>query len=189
MVLRIHLSSIRKEEVSMDATTRKYINNLAQQVIATYNIEIPITDINKVVKSIGGSICKKTGFDDLCDGTIKKSGEDSFEIAVSCYQSSNREIFTVAHELGHLFLHMGFRTNLALWQQQDNAVYTRFGSSLQESQANEFAGALLMPEEEYLSVLRRFAKGNKVDMNEVAQYFRVSTAAATTRGKILGYLA
>lgn len=43
----------------MDATTRKYINNLAQQVIATYNIEIPITDINKVVKSIGGSICKK----------------------------------------------------------------------------------------------------------------------------------
>lgn len=59
----------------MDATTRKYINNLAQQVIATYNIEIPITDINKVVKSIGGSICKKTGFDDLCDGTIKNLGK------------------------------------------------------------------------------------------------------------------
>ncbi len=173
----------------MDAATRKYINDLAQQVIAIYNIEIPITDIDAVVQRIGGTICEKLGFDDLCDGTIKKAGEESFEIIVSPYQSNNRKIFTVAHELGHLFLHMGFRTNLALWQQQDNAVYTRFGSSLQESQANEFAGALLMPKEEYISVLRRFAKGNKVDMNEVAQHFRVSTAAATTRGKILGYLA
>lgn len=173
----------------MDISTRSYINNLAQQVIKVYNITIPITNIDDVVRAIGGTIIEKNNFDDLCDGTIIKDGENSFRIAISPHQSAQRRVFTIAHELGHLFLHMGYRTNPDLWEVQDQRVFRRFGSSEQEYQANEFAAALLMPKEIYRCVLMDNAINNRADMSIVAKYFNVSQAAAINRGKFLGYLA
>lgn len=173
----------------MDFSTRSYINNLAERVIDVYNIAIPITNIDDVVHTIGGTIVEKNSFDDLCDGTIIKEGENSFRIAISPYQNDQRRAFTIAHELGHLFLHMGYRTNPSLWKVQDQKVFRRFGSSEQEYQANEFAAALLMPKATYSRVLMENATAGRVDMSDVAKYFNVSQAAAINRGKFLGYLA
>ena len=173
----------------MDFSTRSYINSLAQQVIKVYDITIPITNIDDVVRTIGGTIVEKNNFDDLCDGTIIKDGTNSFRIAISPYQNDQRRVFTIAHELGHLFLHMGYRTNPSLWEAQDQRVFIRFGSSEQEYQANEFAAALLMPKDTYRRILMENAKNNRVDMSTIAQYFNVSQAAAINRGKFLGYLA
>ena len=172
----------------MDFATRNYISDLAQQVINAYGIAIPITDIDRVVKDIGGTIEEKNNFDDLCDGTIIKEGDNSFRIAISPYQNNERRSFTIAHELGHLFLHMGFRTNVDLWRTQDRTYYRRFGSSEQEYQANEFAASLLMPREIYRKVLMDNAINNRVDIAKVANYFHVSQSAATNRGRFLGYL-
>lgn len=173
----------------MDLVTRNYINDLAQQVINAYSITIPITDIDEIVHRIGGTIEEKNNFDDLCDGTIIKDGHNSFRIAISPFQNAQRRSFTIAHELGHLFLHMGFRTNLDLWKTQDQTVYRRFGSSAQEYQANEFAASLLMPREIYKSIIMKNAVDGRVDIVEIAKYFNVSQAAAINRGKFLGYLA
>ena len=173
----------------MDFATRNYINNLAQQVINVYKFSIPITNIDDVVRVIGGKIEEKYNFDDLCDGTIIKEGDDSFRIAISPFQSPGRRTFTIAHELGHLFLHMGFRTNLSLWEAQNKKVFRRFGSSEQEYQANEFAAALLMPKDKYKEVLFENCVDGHVDMEIIASYFNVSQAAAINRGKFLGYLA
>ena len=41
------------------------------------------------------------------------------KIIVSPFQDEKRERFTIAHELGHLFLHMGYRTNNELWEKQE----------------------------------------------------------------------
>ena len=172
----------------MDLVTRNYINDLAQQVINAYSITIPITDIDEIVRRIGGTIEEKNNFDDLCDGTIIKDGDNSFRIAISPFQNAQRRSFTIAHELGHLFLHMGFRTNLDLWRTQDQTVYRRFGSSAQEYQANEFAASLLMPREIYKSIIMKNAVDGRVDIVEIAKYFNVSQAAAINRGKFLGYL-
>ena len=172
----------------MDFATRDYINDLAQQVIRDYNIAIPISDIDRVVSGMGGRIEEKKNFDDLCDGTIIKDGGSSFRIVISPYQNNQRRLFTIAHELGHLFLHMGFRTNAELWQTQDQTVYRRFGSSEQEYQANEFAASLLMPREKYREVLKKNAVNGRVDIATVAEYFHVSQSAATNRGRFLGYL-
>lgn len=172
----------------MDFATRNYISDLAQQVINAYGIAIPITDIDRVVKDIGGTIEEKNNFDDLCDGTIIKDGEKSFRIAISPYQNDQRRSFTIAHELGHLFLHMGFRTNADLWQAQKRTVYRRFGSSEQEYQANEFAASLLMPREIYRKALMDNAVNGRVNIAKVADYFHVSQSAAINRGRFLGYL-
>lgn len=172
----------------MDILTQNYINELAHKVISTYDITIPITDIEKIVQRMGGKIEEKFNFDDLCDGTICKVGTNSFHIAISPFQNPQRKTFTIAHELGHLFLHMGFRTNNQLWEHQNETVYRRFGLSEQEYQANEFAASLLMPKEIYKKVLDENSSGNLANISEVACYFKVSVAAATNRGRFLGYL-
>lgn len=173
----------------MDTATRNYINSLAQNIINFYNITIPITNIESVVKLIGGEIEEKFNFDDMCDGSISKYGINSFRIIISPYQNNERKSFTIAHELGHLFLHMGYMTNDSVWQTQYQAVYRRFGATEQEYQANEFAAALLMPINNYRQIIDKYSIGNQVNIAEVAKYFKVSISAATNRGRFLGYLA
>jgi len=173
----------------MDIMTRKYISELAQRVMDVYDIKAPISDIESIVNKLGGTIEVKRDFDDFCEGTIRKSGENGFVIAVSPFQNEQRKAFTIAHELGHLFLHMGFMIDKELWMNQDQVVYTRFGTSEQEYQANEFAASLLMPEKLYKEVIDSCSRDNRVNMSEVASYFNVSISAAINRGKFLGYLA
>ena len=110
-------------------------------------------------------------------------------IAISYFQNPQRKTFTIAHELGHLFLHMGFIIDRNLWQTQNETVYRRFGTSEQEYQANEFAASLLMPQVAYKRVLDQYSENNMVDMSKVAKHFNVSMAAAINRGRFLGYLA
>lgn len=172
----------------MDIFTRDYINELTQRIIIAYNIKIPITNIENIVHQMGGVLEEKFNFDDLYDGTIKKTGNTSFYIAISPFQSEQRKAFTIAHELGHLFLHMGFQINPFLWERQNETIYKRFGASEQEYQANEFAASLLMPKELYRDILNKSLDGNRVNISKVADFFNVSITAATNRGRFLGYL-
>ena len=67
--------------------------------------------------------------------------KQTLRLFVSPFQSSERRKFTIAHELGHLFLHMGYMIDSDLWEQQENATFYRAGNSSEEYQANEFAAA------------------------------------------------
>ena len=122
----------------MDNSTRRMINSLAEDVLSAYNISVPIGNIDEIVEKLGGTIQKEAFFS---DGAVEKEG-NGFKIIVSPFQDEKRERFTIAHELGHLFLHMGYRTNNELWEKQENNIYHRIGNSEKEYQANEFAAAL-----------------------------------------------
>lgn len=167
---------------------KELINNLTQDIIKEYNIKIPITNIEEVVQSLGGEIETDYNLEYVVSGSIRKQN-DSFVISISPYQTEERKRFTVAHELGHLFLHMGYKINDDLWKKQDNEEYYRVGNSMLEYQANEFAAALLMPKEIYKEKMDKYTKGNMVDTAQVAMEFGVSVSAASNRGKFLGYLA
>ena len=121
----------------MDNSTRRMINSLAEDVLSAYNISVPIGNIDEIVEKLGGTIQKEAFFS---DGAVEKEG-NGFKIIVSPFQDEKRERFTIAHELGHLFLHMGYRTNNELWEKQENNIYHRIGNSEKEYQANEFAAA------------------------------------------------
>ena len=172
----------------MDLSTRKYISELAQRIINTYNIEVPISNIEDIVHTLGGKIEIKADFDDLYDGTICKSGENGFVIALPSYKNEQRKTFAIAHELGHLFLHMGFMTDKELWKKQPQETYISFRTSEQEYQANEFANSLLMPKELYKQVLKDNIKENSVNVLLIAKSFNVPISAAVSRGQSLGYL-
>lgn len=171
----------------MNNELRMLINNLTQDIIELYSIQIPIKNINDVVTKLGGRVEESIDIENMSDGSIKKQ-DNGFIIKVSPFQSTERKKFTIAHELGHLFLHMGYRINSELWDKQKNETYYRSGDSLMEYQANEFAAALLMPKNSYKEIMNQYTIGNEVETDKVADYFGVSISAASNRGKFLGYL-
>lgn len=165
----------------MDIFAKRIINSLAEDVLNVYDILIPVQRINDVIEKLGGNIQNTSSFS---NGTIEKVGE-GFIIFVPPTHDERRKRFAIAHELGHLFLHMGYKINCELWE--NNFEY-RLETAEKEYQANEFAAAFLMPKSKYLTVLKRIKKGNVVDVSKIAEYFNVSVEAADSRGKSLGYL-
>ncbi|MCI9162180.1 MAG: ImmA/IrrE family metallo-endopeptidase [Lachnospiraceae bacterium] len=168
----------------MDKSTRMMINSLTEDILKSFHIEVPIGDMDELIGRLGGNIQADSSYS---DGAVEKVG-NSFRILVSPFQDERRRRFTIAHELGHLFLHMGYMTNQELWERQDESRYHRSGNSEKEYQANEFAAAFLMPRDEYWKALNRNTVGDKVDTSKIAEYFNVSVEAASNRGKFLGYL-
>lgn len=66
----------------MYSTERNYINQIAGRLISALHIEIPIVSLEGVVSRLGGEIVENKALDDVHDGTIKKTGENSFEIVI-----------------------------------------------------------------------------------------------------------
>lgn len=171
----------------MNQEKRKLIDEFVDMILKNYNIIIPISDIEKVVENIGGKIKIDRN---VPDGRIEKS-ENNFVVFVSDNNFNvARTRFTIAHELGHLFLHMGYGTQD--WEENNTKSYNRLGSSEDESDANEFAASFLMPASEYKKQIDKLVieeDGKKiVDITKIADFFGVSTLAASNRGKFLGIL-
>lgn len=162
------------------------INSLAKDIIDIYDIHIPIHDMNDVVTTLGGYIEEENK--DICDSAIRKQN-DGFVIYMPSSYNVERKQFAIAQELGHLFLHMGYKISPKLWNKQKNMAYYESKYPLEEYQANEFARALLMPKDVYKKVLDQYTVGNKVQTAKIAEYFGVSVSTAYSRGKSLGLLA
>ena len=85
--------------------------------------------------------------------------------------SPGRKKFTLAHELGHHFLHQGMKLRL------DNLDYSSNSKdTLEEIEANYFAATLLMPRELLLRLIDQ-----KKSVEEISDYFQVSLSAARNR--------
>lgn len=120
-----------------------------------------------LVESLGGRIefvehGENTDRIEVNNGEIKK-------ISLPTNVSEVRNNFTIAHELGHFFLHYKF----------DNspAVFERKGSDQKEWQANWFAAELLMPKSDF----EKASKALRHNPSLLARKFGVSTAAVKVR--------
>ena len=171
----------------MTESLRTKINELANTVLLCYRISTPITDIFRVVKELGGTIKEDAALSIYGDGKIEKQ-DDSFAIIIPANLSDSSKNFTVAHELGHLFLHMGYKINKELWESYKNDAYNKHDTPELEFQANEFATAFLMPEEAYVKIMRENTNEKAVNVPKIAKYFNVAIDRASYRGKSLGYL-
>lgn len=172
----------------MTVEVRSAIDTIADLAREAFDISAPIRDIADAVFRLGGYIEEVDDFSRLYGCAVEKTGEGCFVIYVPRGQIATRRNFTVAHELGHLFLHMGYKINERLWEAQTENPYCIAQSGRDEYQANEFAAAFLMPRREYDWKLRELTTDGTVRIREVADYFNVSVEAATNRGKALGYI-
>lgn len=111
----------------------------------------------------------------------------------------NRRRFTIAHELGHFFLHRDLTTNGFTDTTRTMSRTASYWDRI-ESEANDFAARLLMPEEFIVikgnNVIENFKKIYKQNLipqdyfiSEMAQIFNVSVQAMTYRLKNLGVIA
>lgn len=131
------------------------------------------------VAALGGSVNYEDP-DDIVrheDGSIVVHEPCHFDIYLSRFTGLLRDRFTVAHELGHYFLHSA--------QGETPLKATRKGTGPHEWEANWFAASLLMPKEQVIE----FCDQNGPNTSLVASRFRVSPMAAEYRLKNLGLLA
>lgn len=114
---------------------------------------------------------------DLSGILYKDEENDSWVMQVNEDHHPNRRRYTVAHELGHFCLHRHLRRRF------EDKIFFRGGEANKpEWQANDFASAILMPEDKFREMVRSGV--SKVEM--LAKEFKVSTLALRIRAKNLG---
>jgi predicted transcriptional regulator len=130
-------------------------------------------DVHTLVRLLGGRVeVSAWGSDE----SLHVDDEDSFTIYLPPSTSSRRDRFTMAHELGHYFLHYLYPSKRGV------ASFNRGSRNRAETEANVFASSLLMPAAE-------FERGHAElypDMHALARRFDVSPAAAEVRCQVLG---
>ena len=171
----------------MQARRRDQIRDFAERIRIALDLEPPI-DIKLAVGRLDGKIDLIENPVSDFDAMIEKI-DGGFMITMSRHLSPARQKFTLAHEVGHLFLHMGYIIDPTKWDAitdyQDSIKY-RHGCSEEEIEANEFAGTLLMPEQEFMKVAGDHLRDGRYHLKDIAQHFEVSVQAAKTRGRFLG---
>lgn len=144
--------------------------------------------LEPLVARLGGSISYKES-SRLLGGipeSISVRSSNDFTIFLPLNTSRERDRFTIAHELGHLFLHYPlvqrqYGTHVSMfatrWVDTSNPDLQRT-----EWEANWFAAAFLMPESEF----RRAVQVDMSSIANVANQFGVTEKAIEVRARALG---
>jgi Zn-dependent peptidase ImmA (M78 family) len=183
----------------MQPLSKNRIKNVADEVrsiLRTENVVLQkpfLTqdNANDVVSALGGKL-HQLPFEewnkDWGDGyiTVNNNPLDEQNFDLKVYKDRFppvRNMFTIAHELGHLFLHLHYGTAQWTTAQEEfkDAFWHRKGFGTTENEADYFAACFLMPEAEFISEWKRNATG-------VADAFGVSKTAANVRARSLGLI-
>ena len=145
-----------------------------KELVKEYQIKDFPVDIVDFAQKLGIEIKYENLENDVSGKISIKEGH--YTITVEARHSPNRQRFTIAHEIAHYFLHKNLKENF------EDVVFFRGGDTNSiEFQANLFAGEILMPEEEFFKQI----KSGKSKIEDLAEYFGVSTLAIRVRAKQL----
>ena len=172
-LVRPNAKELFGEDFINEAEKEKKITS-GNEFLKEYSINDFPFNIVEFVQGLG----IKIKYDDLpnnISGMLTKE-DNAYVIVVEKKHPANRQRFTIAHELAHYFLHKNVKEKF------EDAVFFR-GSATDsiEFQANLFAGEILMPKEEFLAQI----ENGKSKIEELAEYFGVSTLAIRVRAKQL----
>ncbi len=157
---------------------RDKIENFTQYIRTRLNLSSPVNMFD-VMQALNIN-CKAVEDVDY-DAKLSGNKDEGYCVSYDKNQLSERQQFSIAHELGHLLLHKIKN------ESSKKAYYRKIGNNSRlEWEANEFAAALLMPREEFINVCMNNADAfGNVDLNVVANNFGVSKQAARVRGSVL----
>lgn len=173
----------------VNTTKTREIASLAETVRESLELSIPV-DMYKAVARLGGLLEEVDSLGGPEEARIKRNDE-RFIITIKKDQLPARKRFSIAHELGHLFLHMGYLINPDAWSRSSDycdSVYHRYGHGIEEAEANLFAAAFLMPEAEFRDVFIKHSTQRLSSIKPVADSFKTSASAALRRAEELGLL-
>lgn len=155
--------------------TPEYAASDALRIAESRGLSLKPVDVLGLASSIGIQV-EYLALPDDTSGFLRRNGVN-WLIGVNSMHHPNRQRFTIAHELGHYFLHRdhGEFVDKALFRKE-------LQSDRREFEANSFASRLLMPANDFRNVSARF--NSNVDL--IAQQFGVSAAAAKFRAESIG---
>lgn len=134
---------------------RNMIEKIAQLVREKLELSTPV-DLNEAVERLGGK-CVAVSTDEY-DAKIEKADSDyQFRINYAKCMAERHRRHAIAREIYYLF------------------------GRYSKQEADEFAASLLMPRREFIIYINSIIKDNKVDLQDVANYFAVSVQAARIR--------
>lgn len=153
------------------------IEQKSLELLEDYNLISEKTDLR--------SLCKKLDMDIVpyaftgCEGVLLVT-PDAQKILVRATNAGVRNRFTIAHELGHYTLHMPESGHRSFNCSKDQ-IGTDLGiSEVEESQANQFASALLMPKHIFQNV-KDYKNPSWSILDQLSKRHEVSMVAAATR--------
>ncbi len=162
---------------------KKRIEEIASQILNNLNInELPVP-ISLIAESIGLKIYSYDLGENISGALVIDKGQGI--IGINPLESSVRQRFTIAHELGHFVLH---RNVESLFVDKDFKVLFRnqessTGELKREQDANAFAAAILMPKKLLAEKINDLAVDltDEYSVKHLAQMFDVSVTAMTYR--------
>ena len=169
------------------------ITTKVSNLLKEYKIEEAPVPIEEIANDLG-ALVRYCPFDDDLSGMIYIKGARPI-IGVNSLHHSNRQRFTIAHEVGHLVLHRQLIADhvhvdkrfTVLMRDTNSAT----GTQRMEMEANRFAAELLMP----LFLLQPMLKRKRFDIDDerplekLSRKFRVSKQALDYRIRNITYSA
>ncbi len=165
---------------------KEYLEELTTEILLDNDMlyRVPV-DVISIAKAYGIN-AYSAEFENEISGAIRyDKGNKKFEIIVNKNNPEVRKRFTIAHELGHYFLHKDMLKNDDIHVDTLYRTMTEVDKETKEKEkeVDYFAGALLMNK---IAVKRLIENG--YELEELAEIFDVSVSAMTVRLDILGLL-
>lgn len=173
---------------------RKRIKQIIRQLFDEHSVISGPIDVIYLAKALNIEIRIRDFAEDMSGFAYQKGGEKV--VGVNANDGQLRQRFTIAHELGHIYLDprddLNVDKNFAL--QYRNGLSSK-GTDLKEMEANYFAAELLMPEEflkEDIEAYKKEFGGFDFEDDELvtllAKKYQVSRHAMSVRLASLHYI-
>ncbi|MGG7058275.1 ImmA/IrrE family metallo-endopeptidase [Clostridium tertium] len=177
-----------KDGIDME---KRDIEKKTNEILSSYDIlDIPVDPID-IAKKLNIKVFSRNFnnvSNDTVSGAIKKEKND-INIYVNEDDTIERKRFTIAHELGHYFLHLQCNQNTEF---VDMHRRTGYKTELpKEKEANQFAAAILMPQEkvkELYNSIKNLGVSESFIIEWLSEKFFVSKPAMKFRLKNLGLI-
>jgi Zn-dependent peptidase ImmA (M78 family) len=158
------------------------IETKVDEILAKTGLSVPEENVFEIAKAMGVKV-HLVDFEELFEGANDVQGVIQYpdndggeQVTASIYLNKNtnakKQIFTLAHELGHFVLHNGYaKLRVDKFNYRENTQ-----EALEETEANFFAATLLIPK----SKLKE-ARHVTTKVSVLAGYFGVSDAVVRNR--------
>lgn len=181
-----------------DPSERAEIERRATEILhQAAAFDVPV-DLTKVARHLDVSV-HYDALEDKVSGVLVIKGVERHAL-INGTHHSNRQRFSLGHEFGHLVLHdaegdrLFIDTNMRVYQRvgaPTDFAYSQADSSTkphEEREANQFASALLMPEDLVRRESKNLDLSDEFDVTYLARRFGVSDQAMSIRLQQLGLI-
>ncbi len=177
---------------------RARIEQEADKILQSHAMMTPPVDVLRVAELLGYRVVLKFFDEADLSGTVIRDDRGTVTLGINTLHPLVRQRFSIAHEIGHAWLHLSRATRESFFVDPPAGVFFRDsnasrGEDQKEIEANQFAAALLMPGQlvhDWLGALAQSARKLTIEaaVSDLAVRFNVSTQAMRFRLVTLGFI-